>query len=102
MTDEYISQLSINAPELYDYVANEAEKVYNLGMDVIKRDGEIWLDLAHRFEHWYLGDKMYKDIFKKEPPDLPGKKGFINLDFMGNLGHSIVRQKSDREDECNG
>ena len=24
------------------------------------------------------------------------QKGFINLDFMGNLGHSIVRQKNDR------
>ncbi len=24
------------------------------------------------------------------------EKGFINLDFMGNLGHSIVKQKSDR------
>ena len=24
------------------------------------------------------------------------QKGYINLDFMGNLGHSIVRQKNDR------
>ena len=24
------------------------------------------------------------------------EKGFINLDFLGNLGHSIVKQKSDR------
>lgn len=24
------------------------------------------------------------------------EKGYINLDFMGNLGHSIVRQKNDR------
>ena len=24
------------------------------------------------------------------------KKSYINLDFMSNLGHSIVRQKSDR------
>lgn len=24
------------------------------------------------------------------------KNGFINLDFMGNLGHSIVREKDDR------
>lgn len=24
------------------------------------------------------------------------QKGYINLDFMGNLGHSIVKQKSDR------
>ena len=23
-------------------------------------------------------------------------KGFVNLDFMGNLGHSIVREKKDR------
>ena len=24
------------------------------------------------------------------------KEGFINLDFMGNLGHSIVKNKNDR------
>ena len=24
------------------------------------------------------------------------ENGFINLDFMGNLGHSIVKEKSDR------
>ena len=24
------------------------------------------------------------------------KEGFINLDFMGNLGHSIVKDKNDR------
>lgn len=24
------------------------------------------------------------------------KKGFVNLDFMGNLGHSIVQSKCDR------
>ena len=24
------------------------------------------------------------------------ENGYINLDFMGNLGHSIVRQKNDR------
>lgn len=24
------------------------------------------------------------------------KKGFVNLDFLGNLGHSIVKQKNDR------
>lgn len=28
--------------------------------------------------------------------DLIAKKGFLNLDFSGNLGHSIVRQKKDR------
>lgn len=24
------------------------------------------------------------------------KKGFLNLDFLGNLGHSIVKNKNDR------
>ncbi len=28
--------------------------------------------------------------------DLIVKKGFLNLDFLGNLGHSIVKQKNDR------
>ena len=28
--------------------------------------------------------------------DFIRKEGYINLDFMGNLGHSIVRKKEDR------
>ena len=28
--------------------------------------------------------------------DLISKKGFVNLDFNGNLGHSIVKDKNDR------
>lgn len=28
--------------------------------------------------------------------DLIAKKGFLNLDFLGNLGHSIVKNKNDR------
>lgn len=28
--------------------------------------------------------------------DFINANGFINLDFLGNLGHSIVRQKKDR------
>lgn len=28
--------------------------------------------------------------------DLIVKKGFINLDFLGNLGHSIVKNRNDR------
>lgn len=28
--------------------------------------------------------------------DLIVKKGFLNLDFLGNLGHSIVKNKNDR------
>lgn len=37
------------------------------------------------FEHLYL----YMNDFIK-------KAGFVNLDFLGNLGHSIVKNKSDR------
>ena len=32
--------------------------------------------------------------------DLIVKKGFLNLDFLGNLGHSIVKNKNDRMAEC--
>ena len=28
--------------------------------------------------------------------DVIVKKGFLNLDFLGNLGHSIVKNKNDR------
>lgn len=52
----------------------------------------------------YLHEKMCKFVspettFEELYDYINGiieEKGYINLDFMGNLGHSIVRQKSDR------
>ena len=52
----------------------------------------------------YLHDEMCRFVTPKTTfeelyyyiNNIIEQKGYINLDFMGNLGHSIVRQKSDR------
>lgn len=63
-------------------------------------------------EEWKSGlmmeDFLHQELFRFASPDttfeelyyymnaLIESKGFINLDFSGNLGHSIVRRKDDR------
>ncbi len=63
-------------------------------------------------EEWKNGllmeDILHEELFKFATPQttfeelyyhmnrLIEERGFINLDFMGNLGHSIVKQKNDR------
>ena len=56
------------------------------------------------FMEEYLHEKMCQFVTPKTTfeelyhyiNDIIEEKGYINLDFLGNLGHSIERQKSDR------
>lgn len=52
------------------------------------------------FLHKTLTDAATPDMTFEElyyfMNDLIAKKGFLNLDFLGNLGHSIVKHKNDR------
>jgi len=55
-----------------------------------------------------MGEYLHKTLIDVATPDttfeelyyymndLIAKKGFLNLDFLGNLGHSIVKNKNDR------
>lgn len=55
-----------------------------------------------------MEDMLHKELLRYAKPDITFEQlyyhmndfivqnGFINLDFMGNLGHSIVKQKCDR------
>lgn len=55
-----------------------------------------------------MEERLHSELFRCARPDMPFEElyfhmnafivenGFINLDFLGNLGHSIVREKKDR------
>lgn len=55
-----------------------------------------------------MEEYLHKTLFDVVTPDMTFeelyylmndvivKKGFLNLDFLGNLGHSIVKNKNDR------
>lgn len=76
--DNYFEEIQIKAPDIYDYVANEAEELYNFSHEYTKRGGELWNELCDLFQHWYLGDEGYEKIYNKKPSGTLGKTGFIN------------------------
>lgn len=71
-------------------------------MDKIKKDE--WREGVQMEEylHKILIDVATKDMTFEElyyyMNELIVNKGFLNLDFLGNLGHSIVKNKNDRID----
>ena len=72
-------------PESYDKIEN-AE--WRAGLEMEKKLHDRMIEIVSRemtFEELYY---QMNDYIRKE--------GYINLDFMGNLGHSIVRKKDDR------
>ena len=51
--------------------------------------------LHNQLIHYAKPDMTFENLYY-HMNDLIEAKGFINLDFSGNLGHSIVRRKNDR------
>ncbi len=74
---EYFENIMTTAPELYEYVANEAAEIYNYELEYVRRYGELWQNIFDIFQHWYLGDEQYKERYNKDIPGLFGKSGFI-------------------------
>ena len=70
-------------------------------IDLSPQNGDIWGDYARTI---IIDEEMCKFVTPKTTFEelyyyinsIIEEKGYINLDFMGNLGHSIVRQKNDR------
>lgn len=76
----YALSLNVNAPALYDYVADEAKKLYNYDDSYIIRYGELWREIEALFQHWYFGDEKYEKIYGEAIPGASGKTGFINCE----------------------
>lgn len=60
-------------------------------IDLSPQCGNIWGDYARTI---ILENGVVTD--KNNVSNAEWKKGFVNLDFMGNLGHSIMKDKNDR------
>ncbi len=80
---------------------------------IILQDGAVVDEISQiHNDEWRSGllmeDKLHEELFRFAAPDVTFEQlyehmntfidahGFINLDFNGNLGHSIVKQKGDR------
>ena len=51
--------------------------------------------LHQELYHFATPDKTFEELYYHMNAVIE-EKGFINLDFLGNLGHSIVKDKKDR------
>lgn len=65
---DYISNLNRNAFEMYDY--------FGANSPIGKRGDELYKLSIQYFQEWYLGDKIYKEIYKNEPKR-SGKTGLV-------------------------
>lgn len=73
-------------------VVVESEKIRNVEW----RQGLDMEEFLHEELKRYVTPDTTFEALYYHMNDLIEAKGFLNLDFSGNLGHSIVRQKKDR------
>ena len=65
---DFINDITVKAPELYDYI-------YGLTDENIRRgEGKVWSEVLLTFQHWYLGTKIYIEKYG-EPTGKLGREG---------------------------
>lgn len=77
----------------------ENEKVVRSDEDIINHEWHAGIEMEKmlhaRMKEIVNRDMTFEELYYRIN-DYIREKGYINLDFMGNLGHSIVRRKEDR------
>ena len=73
-------------------VVTDKDKIVNAEW----KNGLLMEDKLHNELIEFVGMKTTFEELYYHINELILKEGFINLDFMGNLGHSIVKNKNDR------
>ncbi len=59
----YFKELDVEAPELYEYVAEVFADLYHYPVDTVRRSGELWRKIQDVFQQWYLGDSLYEEAY---------------------------------------
>ena len=85
---DYARTIIIQDGEVIDLIEDINQKEWKKGLlmeEELHHEMMSFVDEETTFEelYFYINDYM-------------NKKGFINLDFAGNLGHSIVKEKTER------
>ena len=71
---EYAKQLKGDIIDIYDRLAVLAAKVMGENPKDFMRSGKLWTDMRDCFQEWYLGDKLFIEVYGCEPKTL-GKMG---------------------------
>lgn len=113
---EYVTSERIIAPEdiITIDLSPQNDNIWgDYARTIILEDGKVVDDISNiRNDEWRNGllmeEELHKELIAFATPQttfeelyyhinqLITDRGFINLDFLGNLGHSIVKDKNDR------
>lgn len=66
-----------NILDVYDDIAKAAAEKDHADFSEYRREGRLWNDMVDVFQEWFLGDELFREIFKKEPT-VSGKRGLIH------------------------
>lgn len=96
---EYAKTLSANILDEYERLAEQAAYKTGLDFEYTKRSGKLWTDMQNCFQEWYLGDKLFKEQYGREPY-AKGKEGLIyneapipDLDILKKLMEELAKSK---------
>ena len=74
---EYAEGMSDNILYLYESLAQEAQPLLGRPLSEVERNGSLWVELRDCFQEWFLGDKLFKEQYGREPVE-SGKPGLVN------------------------
>lgn len=72
----YFKTTQRKADGIYEELAQRAETILGRSYDYYRREGDFWTAVQQKFQHWYMGDHIYRVYYNQEPPSL-GKTGLI-------------------------
>ena len=73
---EYAENMSDNVLDEYDLLAKRTAEKCGGKLEDYLRNGIIWKTIQNCFQEWFLGDKIYGELYGKEPI-VKGKKGLV-------------------------
>lgn len=76
----YIKTMSQNILDEYDILAQKTAQRLGEKIEYTNRSGQIWERLHLSFQEWFLGDKLFLDIYNRYPY-LSNKPGFVNKEY---------------------
>lgn len=73
---QYAKTLSDNILDEYDRLAKTCSKKTDFDYEWLKRNGLMWNTMRDLFQTWFLGDKLFEEIYGFEPVNT-GKIGLL-------------------------
>lgn len=74
----YFLEKNILAPELLEVLAGEYEEVFNYPEGYAQKGGSFYQEIIQKFQHWYLGDSGYRQLYGADAPNQKGDSGLLD------------------------